>query len=309
MTILYGKPPFELLVSTKNKISFAYFEYGSVLREANSLIFRTANKDYDIPVANLNALLLGIGTSISQPAIAEIARWGCNVSFVSGNGMGVHSSFTSSSSTTARLINKQAMIASSQSLRLACARKMYAVRWGVDNVPKNLSIPNLMRAEGLRVKKAYSVAARKAQIPNFVRKQQIDFASDDLINQFLSSANYVLYGLTNAVIVSLGLSPALGIIHHGHSRSFVFDIADLYKESLIIPMCFELASSGSHVSDVRKSMRERLIDIKLMPQIIDDIYSCLDLSLTKDEENSAQKSMLWANGEIIDNGGNSLWQD
>lgn len=39
-----------------------------------------------------------------------------------------------------------------------------------------------------------------------------------------------LYGVVHSVIVALGCSPALGFVHVDHERSFVYDIADLYKQ-------------------------------------------------------------------------------
>jgi CRISPR-associated protein Cas1 len=303
--LLYGKPPFQVVNSVKNRISFAYFEYGIILREANSLIFRQNNLDFDIPVANLNVLLLGTGISITQPAIAEISRWGCSISFVAGGGLGLHSSFLTTSANSAKFIVRQAEIVSNPVTRLSYARRMYAKRWGEENVPKNLSLNKLMMLEGRRVKDAYSHNSKIFAIENFTRKQKVDFDGNDLVNQFLTSANHILYGLVNAVIVSLGLSPALGVIHHGHSSSFTFDIADLYKESIIIPLSFQLASENANINDLRKHMRAVGINVKLIPTIIDDIFEILDLNnLQVYEEN---KSYLWNNEkDLIDNEGKSL---
>ncbi|WP_416445192.1 hypothetical protein AB3K78_00460 [Leucobacter sp. HNU] len=62
------------------------------------------------------------------------------------------------------------------------------------------------------------------------------------MNQALSAANTSLYGVVHSVIVALGCSPALGFVHTGHARSFVYDIADLYKAELTIPLAFDLAA-------------------------------------------------------------------
>ena len=50
-----------------------------------------------------------------------------------------------------------------------------------------------------------------------------------------------LYGLAHAVIVALGCAPGLGFVHVGHECSFVYDIADLYKAEVTIPIAFEVA--------------------------------------------------------------------
>jgi hypothetical protein len=39
------------------------------------------------------------------------------------------------------------------------------------------------------------------------------------------------YAVVHSIIVALGCSAALGFMHTGHHRSFVYDIADLYNTS------------------------------------------------------------------------------
>lgn len=302
-TLLHGKAPFELLSAFKDRISFIYLEYGNVVREGNSLIFKQNNFDYDLPCAKLSFILLGNGTTISQPAMAEISRWGCNVSFVNGSGLGLHSSHISPLSKSAKNIIKQAEIVSNNSLRLKHARQMYRIRWGEAGVPKSYSLKELMALEGSRVRKTYKKEAEKYGIKNFTRKQLIDYESDDRINQLLTTGYNLIYGLCNTAITSLGLSPALGVIHHGHSQSFVFDIADFYKEKIIIPFCFQQYGEGSSSSDLRKEFRKYFISYKMISQIIEDIYLTLNLTL---EEEKEEKSFLWDSKELIDNQGSRV---
>lgn len=40
------------------------------------------------------------------------------------------------------------------------------------------------------------------------------------------------------------LFPGLGFVHIGHSLSFVYDIADLYKAEITIPIAFRLAAES-----------------------------------------------------------------
>ena len=51
---------------------------------------------------------------------------------------------------------------------------------------------------------------------------------------------YKRQGLAHAVIFALGLSPGLGFIHVGHDCSFVYDIADLYKSEVVIPVALDV---------------------------------------------------------------------
>ncbi len=63
-----------------------------------------------------------------------------------------------------------------------------------------------------------------------------DFSSGDAVNQALSAGHACLYGLAHAVITALGCSAGLGFMHVGHECSFVYDIADLYKAEVTIPL-------------------------------------------------------------------------
>ncbi len=54
----------------------------------------------------------------------------------------------------------------------------------------------------------------------------------------LSAANVCLYGVVHATVLALGYSPALGFIHNGNQHSFVYDIANLYKIQVTLPLAF-----------------------------------------------------------------------
>lgn len=105
-----------------------------------------------------------------------------------------------------------------------------------------------------------------------------DWSAGDQINQALSAANTSLYGVVHSVIVALGCSPGLGFVHTGHERSFVYDVADLYKAEISIPVAFsvsmtpDLADVGSIV---RRTMREAITKARLMRRCIDDIRTLL----------------------------------
>ena len=68
-----------------------------------------------------------------------------------------------------------------------------------------------------------------------------------------------LYGLAHAVIVALGCAPGLGFVHVGHECSFVYDIADLYKAEVTIPIAFEVAAQAPE--DLPAVVRRRVRDL------------------------------------------------
>lgn len=97
------------------------------------------------------------------------------------------------------------------------------------------------------------------------------------MNRALSAANALLNGLCHAAIVSGGYSPALGFIHTGKQLSFVYDIADLYKVEITIPLAFQVvAESSEHVaSRVREACREAFREHRLLQRILPDIEELL----------------------------------
>jgi CRISPR-associated protein Cas1 len=80
------------------------------------------------------------------------------------------------------------------------------------------------------------------------------------------------------VIVALGCVPGLGFVHTGHIRSFVYDIADLYKADITIPIAFDIAAR--EVADIgaetRRAVRDRMRDGSFLDTCVRDIKSLLD---------------------------------
>lgn len=122
-----------------------------------------------------------------------------------------------------------------------------------------------------------------------------DFSAGDPINQALSAATTCLYGITHAVIVALGCSPGLGFIHTGHVRSFVFDIADLYKAEVAIPVAFAVA--GREPDDVagetRRAVRDAVFDGKILTRCARDIRGLLLPDEPEDEVDDWGVVELW----------------
>ena len=108
----------------------------------------------------------------------------------------------------------------------------------------------------------------------------------DPINRALSTANAVMNAICHVVIVSCGYSPALGFIHQGRQLSFVYDIADLYKTEITIPVAFQVVEKGTAQLEkrVRVEVRERIRESKLMGRILPDIQSLLDISEEEEKQ-------------------------
>jgi len=156
---------------------------------------------------------------------------------------------------------------------------MYSMRFD-ESLDPSLTLQQIRGREGVRVRDAYARASRETGAPWHGRfYDRNDWSSADPVNRALSAANSCLYGVCQAGILALGLSPALGFIHTGKMLSFVYDIADLYKTQVSIPIAFRVVSEAEDKleSRARRAVRDTLRERKLLKTIVADIQSALDL--------------------------------
>src|SRR5581483_4566455 len=92
--------------------------------------------------------------------------------------------------------------------------------------------------------------------------------------------NACLYGVCHAAIVAAGYSAAIGFIHTGKLLSFVYDIADLYKTDVTVPVAFRLAAAETPKLEqaVRKECRTAFFESRIMDRILPDIKEVLGAS-------------------------------
>ena len=122
-----------------------------------------------------------------------------------------------------------------------------------------------------------------------------DFASGDLVNQALSAGHACLYGLAHAVIVALGCAPGLGFVHIGQEGSFTYDIADLYKAEVTIPIAFRTAAEASEdlPAVVRRRVRDAMVAQHILERMVHDIRWLL---LPEEEAEDQEEAIyLWDN--------------
>lgn len=101
--------------------------------------------------------------------------------------------------------------------------------------------------------------------------------------------------MVHSVIAALGLSPGLGFVHTGHERSFVYDIADLYKAEVTVPIAFSVAAEIEKGQDVGKITRLRtrdaFVDGKLLKRIVKDLQALLEIP--ENNQIEAETLSLW----------------
>lgn len=75
-------------------------------------------------------------------------------------------------------------------------------------------------------------------------------------------------------------------------QSFIFDLADLYKEKYIIPLAFQLIAEGYYDRQTMLTRLRRVVyEEKLMSKIVNDIFSLFEA--IDDDESIEVELRLW----------------
>lgn len=282
----------------RDALSFLYLEHVRIEQEEKSIAFWDANGKTPVPVAGLSVLMLGPGTNITHAAIRALADNNCLVIWCGEQNVRFYSFGMGGTRSSAALL-RQARLVGDEGLRLEVVRRMYRMRFR-EKLPADLTVQQLRGMEGIRVREAYARASRETGVPwsgrSYDRK---DWRSTDPVNRALSAANSCLYGVCHAAILSVGYSPALGFIHTGKQLSFVYDIADLYKVELTIPLAFRAATQDIRELErqVRLQCRDVFRESRLIQRIIPDIRQALGDGAQEEEfvpdEDPALPTDLW----------------
>ncbi len=285
-----------------DRVSYLYIENARIEQQDMAVAVHDKSGMTAVPVASLAVLMLGPGTSITHAAIHRLAENNCLVAWVGQEGVRLYAHSTGGTRSSANLI-RQARLWSRTATRLDVVNRMYRRRFE-QALPTDLTLQQLRGHEGIRVREAYAHASAKWKVPwsgrNYVRG---DWSAADPVNRAISTANACLYGVVHAAILSAGYSAALGFIHTGKQLSFVYDIADLYKADVVIPIAFEVAGTvlTALEKSVRLACRDRFRELALVERIIPDIHWVLDVRPRDDDEeppdayesDPAKPSPLW----------------
>ena len=163
---------------------------------------------------------------------------------------------------------------------------------------EHLTMQQLRGREGARIRNLYRQHAKRTSIEWIRRDYDVDdFDEGDDVNRALTVANTCLYGIVHSVVLALGCSPGLGFIHTGNDRSFVYDIADLYKADLTIPLAFDVVAEGvtDISSETRRRVRDAVVQAKLLERCSRDILDVLLEGEALDEAWAQDDSLsLWS---------------
>jgi len=286
-----------------------YLEMCRVMQKNGRVLYLTeANKEnqyWNIPIANTTCILLGTGTSITQAAMRMLAQAGVLVGFCGGGAtpllMATEIEWLTPQSEyrpteyiqgwmSFWFDDEQRLIKAKQ---LQLSRVLFMQRvWAKDrdlksegfnindeditkalkavstNIEKAATVGKLLQIEAQLTKQLYKIAANRTKLSGFVRER----ASVDLANDFLNHGNYLAYGLAATTLWVLGIPHGFAVMHGKTRRgALVFDVADLIKDTLVLPWAFICAKEKATEQEFRQQCLRAFTDHKALDFMFEQV--------------------------------------
>lgn len=272
MQDLHGLP------KLRDSLSYLYVEHAVIEQAGHAIELWQKEGRTLVPAASLCVLMMGPGTKITHAAVKVLADNGCSMLWT-GEEMTKFYAQGLGETRKAYHLLKQAEIACNPVKHTRVCIRMYQKRFE-ETLDPSLTLPQIRGFEGVRVRRAYKVASEKYGVSWHGRLyDRSNWGGSDPINRALSAANATLNSVCHAAIVSGGYSPAIGFVHTGKQLSFVYDVADLYKADLTIPLAFEIVAESKENIErrARRACREKFREVKLLERILPDIDNILEV--------------------------------
>lgn len=273
------------------------------------------NQYWNIPIANTTCLLLGIGTSITQAAMRMLASAGVLVGFCGSGGtpllMANEVEWLTPQNEYRPTEYLQGWLGFwfDDTKRLQAAKQLQQGRidylrkiWGKDrdliaegfsskeaNIDAALtgftlqtqqarSTGELLQIEARLTKQLYKIAAQTTGYGTFTRER----SAEDVANSFLNHGNYLAYGLAATTLWVLGIPHGFAVMHGKTRRgALVFDVADLIKDTLILPWAFICAKEDMTEQEFRQQCLQAFTDHQSLDFMFNQVKS---LALKSDWE-------------------------
>ena len=267
-----------------------YLEKCRVMQKDGRVLYLTEEEKekqyWNIPIANTTVLLLGLGTSITQAAVRMLASAGVLIGFSGGGGtpllMANEIEWLSPQSEyrPTEYVQNWMSFWFDPAKRLKVAKQFQLSRldylnkvWSKDKdllnegfstddpdiqtglatystkIEQSPNVTALLLTEAQLTKRLYKIAAQRTKLGDFVR----DHESVDQANSFLNHGNYLAYGLAATTLWVLGIPHGFAVMHGKTRRgALVFDVADLVKDTLILPWAFICAMESASEQEFRE---------------------------------------------------------
>ena len=232
--------------------------------------------EYGIPFQSISMILLGPGSTVSHDALRLMARHGTALVAVGEDGVRCYTAppLTPDTSDTAR---RQMRAWANPESRIEVARKMYALRMG-EITPADHSISQLRGMEGYRMRRIYANLAKRYGIDWRGRRyDRGDPLSADIPNQAINHASVAVTSAAAIAVTAMGAIPQLGFIHEHSGEAFALDIADLFRDDILLPAAFRSARAAMRNPSInierhtRRRTGDTLREEGVIPKMIDRI--------------------------------------
>ena len=252
---------------------------------------------YGVPFQSLSMILLGPGSTVSHDALRLMARHGTALVAVGEDGVRCYTAPPLAPDTSELARRQMRAWGDPMGGRIVIARKMYALRLG--EVLPHTDLNTLRGIEGARMKRTYQNLAQRYGIQ--WRGRRYDRAKPmaaDIPNQ---SINHASVAVTSAAIIAvtvLGAIPQLGFIHEQSGDAFALDIADLFRDTVLLPAAFQAAGdiAKNPRLDVERHTRRTTGDLlrteRVIPKMIDRIKTLFQ-DVPPLESDGAVAAELW----------------
>ena len=253
------------------------FERGPELADNDSL----EPGQYAVPLQNVSMILIGPGSTVSHDALRLLARQGTALAAVGEDGVRCYTAPPLIANRSG-LARRQARAWADPKARLHVARRMYA--WRLGEVLPNVDIAVLRGIEGARMRETYRLVAKQVGIQ--WRGRRYDRARPDASDLANKALNHAVSAVEAAAAISVSATatlPQLGFIHEDPGQSFVLDIADLFRDSITIPVAFRSAKrvdAGGGVENIERVTRREcghtLQRERVIPKMIERVKVLFD---------------------------------
>ncbi|SAK61275.1 CRISPR-associated endonuclease Cas1 [Caballeronia pedi] len=235
-------------------------------------------------------ILLGPGSSVTHDALRLLARHGTLLAAVGVDGVRTYTAppLMPDRSSVAR---RQAELWGNPRRRLSVARHMYALRLG--EVLPHRDLDTLRGIEGARVKTIYRLRAQQFGIDwDGRRYDRANPEAADLPNQAINHAATAVQAAAAIAVQALAAIPQLGFIHEDSGQAFVLDIADLFRDDIMLSIAFAAAKeAGRSDQTVDRLVRREAARVfrkkAVIPAMIDRVKQVLRLDEKLEESDGA----------------------
>ena len=232
--------------------------------------------EYGIPFQSLSMILLGPGSTVSHDALRLMARHGTALVAVGEDGVRCYTAPPLMPDTSDIARRQMRAWGDSTEGRITIAKKMYAMRLG--EVLPQQDIAALRGVEGARMRRTYTLLAQRYGVEWKNRRyDRTDPLWADLPNQAINHASVAVTSAAVVAVTAVGAIPQLGFIHESSGEAFVLDIADLFRDTILLPAAFQSAREVMDRPDLnierhtRRTTGEMLRKERVISRMIDRI--------------------------------------